>query len=53
MLGNADDAWNWYKDNNPYGTKDLPRSHGFVIEAPGVIRPPWQRVTRVPQPPAG
>ena len=52
MLGNADDAWNWYKDNNPYSTKDLPRRHGFAIEALGVIRPPWQRITRGPQPPA-
>ena len=51
VLGNADDAWNWYKDNNPYATKDLPRRHGFAIEAPGVIRPPWQRVPRAPQPP--
>lgn len=52
MLGNADDAWNWYEANNPYATRDLPSVHGFAIEAPGVIRQPWRRVTRGSQPPA-
>ncbi len=42
-LGNADDAWNWYKDNNPYATRNFPRSHGFVLQPPGVILPPWQQ----------
>jgi hypothetical protein len=50
MRGNADDAWNWYKDHNPYATTDLPRRHRFAITAPGIITPPWQRVS---QPPAG
>jgi hypothetical protein len=45
ILGNADDAWNWYRENNPYAMRDLPRVHGFAVQAPGVIVPPWQRVT--------
>lgn len=54
MLGNADDAWDWYKDNNPYATADLgERSDGFAIEAPGVIRPPWRRITHASRPPSG
>jgi hypothetical protein len=48
-LGNADDAWNWYKDNNPYATRNFPRSHGFILQPPGVILPPWQQ-TRGTQP---
>jgi hypothetical protein len=36
-LGDPDQAWEWYRDNNPYATADLPRSHGFQLAPPGEI----------------
>jgi hypothetical protein len=36
-LGDPDQAWEWYRDNNRYGTSALPRSHGFRLLPPGGI----------------
>jgi hypothetical protein len=36
-LGDPDQAWEWYRDNNPYSTADLPRRHGFQLSPPGEI----------------
>jgi hypothetical protein len=36
-LGDPDEAWNWYRDNNPYATERLPRHHGFRLLPPGQI----------------
>jgi hypothetical protein len=35
--GDPDQAWEWYRDNNPYATGDLPRHHGFRLLPPGEI----------------
>jgi hypothetical protein len=37
MLGNADDAWNWYAQNNPNATAELPQRHGWRLLPPGII----------------
>jgi hypothetical protein len=37
MLGNADDAWQWYAQNNPYATAELPQRHGWRLLPPGTI----------------
>jgi hypothetical protein len=37
-LGDPDQAWEWYRDNNPYATAALPRRHGFRLLPPGEIR---------------
>ena len=34
-LGDPDQAWVWYRDNNPYATAALPRRHGFQLVPPG------------------
>jgi hypothetical protein len=31
MLGNADQAWEWYSANNGYATRGLPQRRGFRI----------------------
>jgi hypothetical protein len=36
-VGDPDQAWEWYRDNNPYATTDLPRRHGFRLLPPGEI----------------
>ncbi len=36
-LGDPDQAWEWYRDNNPYATADLPRRYGFRLLPPGEI----------------
>ncbi len=36
-LGDPDDAWAWYKDNNPYATARLPRRYGFRLLPPGDV----------------
>jgi hypothetical protein len=36
-LGDPDQAWEWYRDNNPYATAALPRRHGFHLLPPGEI----------------
>ena len=36
-LGDPDQAWEWYRDNNPYSTADLPRRHVFQLAPPGEI----------------
>jgi soluble lytic murein transglycosylase-like protein len=36
-LGDPDQAWEWYRDNNPYATERLPRRHGFRLQPPGDI----------------
>lgn len=36
-FGDPDQAWEWYRDNNPYATDDLPRRHGFRLLPPGEI----------------
>ena len=36
-LGDPDQAWEWYRDNNPYATAELPRRHGFRLLPPGDI----------------
>jgi hypothetical protein len=28
---NADQAWQWYSDNNYYATRGLPRQHGWAV----------------------
>jgi len=30
-LGDPEDAWTWYRDNNPYAIAHLPRRHGFRL----------------------
>jgi hypothetical protein len=30
-LGDPDQAWEWYRDNNPYATADLPRRGVIMI----------------------
>jgi hypothetical protein len=34
-LGDPDQAWEWYKDNNPYATTDPPPRHRFRLLPPG------------------
>ena len=37
-LGDQDQAWAWYRDNNPYATAvDLSQHHGFRLLPPGEI----------------
>jgi hypothetical protein len=36
-FGDPDQAWGWYRDNNPYATAELPRRHGFRLLPPGDI----------------
>jgi hypothetical protein len=36
-LGDPDQAWEWYRDNNPYVTAALPRRHRFRLLPPGEI----------------
>jgi hypothetical protein len=36
-LGDLDQAWEWYRNNNPYATAALPRRHGFRLLPPGEI----------------
>jgi hypothetical protein len=36
-LGDPDDAWAWYRDNNPYASARLPRRHGFRLLPPGDV----------------
>jgi hypothetical protein len=36
-LGDPDQAWDWYRDNNPYATTALPRRPGFRLLPPGEI----------------
>lgn len=36
-VGDPDQAWEWYMNNNPYVTSDLPRRHGFRLLPPGDI----------------
>jgi hypothetical protein len=36
-LGDPDQAWEWYRDHNPYATAELPRRHGFRLLPPGEI----------------
>lgn len=36
-LGDPDQAWEWYKDNNRYATAALSRRHGFRLLPPGDI----------------
>ena len=35
--GDPDQAWEWYRDNNPYATAALPPRHGFRLLPPGEI----------------
>jgi hypothetical protein len=36
-LGDADQAWEWYRQNNAYATGALARRHGFRLMPPGDI----------------
>jgi hypothetical protein len=36
-LGDPDQAWEWYRDNNPYATLDLPHRHEFWLLPPGEV----------------
>jgi hypothetical protein len=38
-LGDPDQAWEWYRDNNPYAAVALPCRHGFRLLPPGEIAP--------------
>lgn len=31
-IGSPDQAWDWYRDNNPYATDSLPRSHALRLQ---------------------
>jgi hypothetical protein len=37
IRSNADNAWQWYADNNSYVISDLPQRHGWRLLAPGTI----------------
>ena len=36
-IGSPDQAWEWYRDNNPYATGALPRRHALRLRPPGDI----------------
>lgn len=36
-IGSPDQAWEWYRDNNPYATGVLPRRHSLRLIPPGDI----------------
>lgn len=36
-VGDPDQAWEWYRDNNPYAAAAFPRRHGFQLMPPGEI----------------
>jgi hypothetical protein len=36
-VGDPDQAWEWYRDNNPYAAAALPHLHGFQLMPPGEI----------------
>jgi hypothetical protein len=36
-LGDPDQAWEWYRNNNPYASAALPRRHGFRLLPPAEI----------------
>jgi hypothetical protein len=36
-LGDPEDAWTWYRDNNPYASARLPRRRGFRLLPPGDV----------------
>jgi hypothetical protein len=36
-FGDPDQAWAWYRNNNPYATATLPRRRGFRLLPPGEI----------------
>jgi hypothetical protein len=36
-VADQDQAWEWYRDNNPYATADLPHHHGFQLIPPGEV----------------
>jgi hypothetical protein len=38
---NADEAWAWYRENNPYATSELPRGTGWKLQPPGDIITDW------------
>jgi hypothetical protein len=37
IRSNPDDAWAWYRDNNPYATAELPCHHGWRLLPPGNV----------------
>ncbi len=41
IRSNADDAWAWYQENNPYAASDLPRGTGWRLQPPGDIVTDW------------
>jgi hypothetical protein len=36
-LGDPDQAWEWYRNNNSYATAVLPHRHGFRLMPPGEV----------------
>ena len=36
-VGDPDQAWEWYRDNDPYAAAAFPRRHGFQLMPPGEI----------------
>lgn len=38
MLGEEDSAWSWYSENNAYGTREFPESHGWKLLPSGTIQ---------------
>lgn len=36
-LGDSDQAWEWYRDSNPYATAALPRRHRFRLLPPSEL----------------
>jgi hypothetical protein len=36
-LGDPDDAWDWYKENNPYAIAHLSSRHGWRLLPPGDV----------------
>jgi len=37
VRSNADDAWEWYAENNRYVTEEFPQRHGWRLLPPGTI----------------
>ncbi len=37
IRSNADDAWEWYAQNNRYVADELPQRHGWRLRPPGTI----------------
>jgi hypothetical protein len=43
-IGSPEQAWEWYRDNNPYATGALPRRHALRLIPPGKIAIDYRHV---------